>query len=71
LHLQLRQFASAGVGRPYKLVCQAERLVDGTAVGSVKPEQVPNDEPLAGCDGATSTSALATQMHVSSCPRWT
>ena len=33
--------ASAGVGRPYKLVCQAEKLADGTVVGSVQPEQVP------------------------------
>ena len=27
---------------------------DGTVVGRVRPEQVPLDEPLAGCDGATS-----------------
>ena len=47
--------ASAGVGRPYRLVCQAEKLLDGTVVGSAKPELVPiADDPLAGCDGATS-----------------
>ena len=54
--------ASAGVGRRYKLVCQAERLADGTVVGSVRPEQVPSDEPLAGCDGAT--SIILFQMDV-------
>ena len=54
--------ASAGVGRPYKLVCQAERKADGTVVGSVQPEQVPRDEPLAGCDGAT--SIILFQMDV-------
>ena len=42
------------MGRPYKLVYQAERKADGIVVGSVRPEQVPNDEPLAGCDGVTS-----------------
>ena len=42
------------MGRRYKLVCQAERRPDGTVVGSVQPEQVPLDDPLAGCDGATS-----------------
>jgi homoserine dehydrogenase len=31
-------------------------------VGSVRPEQVPNDEPLAGCDGAT--SIILFQMDV-------
>jgi len=30
--------------------------------GSVRPEQVPNDEPLAGCDGAT--SIILFQMDV-------
>jgi hypothetical protein len=42
-------------------------------VGSVRPEQVPQGEPLAGCDGATSTSALALRasaVQVSSCSRW-
>jgi hypothetical protein len=37
----------------------AERKADGTVVGRVKSEQVPNDEPLAGCDSATSTPALS------------
>jgi homoserine dehydrogenase len=35
---------------------------DGTVTGSVRPEQVPNDEPLAGCDGAT--SIILFQMDV-------
>jgi homoserine dehydrogenase len=50
------------MGRRYKLVCQAERKADGTVVGSVRPEQVPSDEPLAGCDGAT--SIILFQMDV-------
>jgi homoserine dehydrogenase len=50
------------MGRRYKLVCQAERKTDGTVVASVRPEQVPNDEPLAGCDGAT--SIIIFQMDV-------
>jgi hypothetical protein len=32
----------------------AERTPEGTVIGSVQPEQVPQDEPLAGCDWATS-----------------
>jgi homoserine dehydrogenase len=54
--------ASAGVGRPDKPVCQAEKLADGTVVGGVRPEQVPSDEPLAGCDRAT--SIILFQMDV-------
>ena len=50
------------MGRPYKLVCQAERTSDGTVTGSVRPEQVPLDDPLARCDGAT--SIIAFQMDV-------
>jgi homoserine dehydrogenase len=42
------------MGRPYKLVCQAERRADGSVSGSVRPEQVPAGDPLAGCEGATS-----------------
>ena len=61
--LGMEQVQSARMmGRPYKLVCQAERKPDGTVVGSVRPEQVPNDEPLAGCDGAT--SIILFQMDV-------
>ncbi len=61
--LTMEQVQSARMmGRPYKLVCQAERTADGTVVGSVRPEQVPNDEPLAGCDGAT--SIILFQMDV-------
>lgn len=50
------------MGRPYKLVCQAEKRPDGTVVGSVRPEQVPLEDPLAGCDGAT--SIIVFQMDV-------
>ena len=61
--LGMEQVQSAKMmGRPYKLVCQAEKLADGTVVGSVRPEQVPNDEALAGCDGAT--SIILFQMDV-------
>ena len=61
--LGMEQVQSARMmGRPYKLVCQAEKLADGTVVGSVRPEQVPNDEALAGCDGAT--SIILFQMDV-------
>jgi homoserine dehydrogenase len=50
------------MGRPYKLVCQAERRADGSVLGSVRPEQVPLDDPLARCDGAT--SIITFQMDV-------
>jgi homoserine dehydrogenase len=61
--LTMEQVQSARMmGRPYKLVCQAERTPDGTVTGSVRPEQVPHDEPLAGCDGAT--SIILFQMDV-------
>jgi homoserine dehydrogenase len=42
------------MGRRYKLVCQAVKHTDGTVTATVRPEQVPNDDPLAGVDGATS-----------------
>ena len=41
---------------------EAESKADGTVVGIVRPTQVPNDEPLAGCDGAT--SIILFQMDV-------
>jgi len=51
------------MGSRYKLVCQAEKLLDGTVVGSVRPELVRiADDPLAGCDGAT--SIILFQMDV-------
>jgi homoserine dehydrogenase len=56
--------AARMMGRPYKLVCQAEKRPDGTVAASVRPEQVPADDPLAGCDGATSTPALAAGASV-------
>jgi homoserine dehydrogenase len=54
--------AARMMGRPYKLVCQAEKRTDGTVAGSVRPEQVPLDDPLAGCEGAT--SIILFQMDV-------
>ncbi len=39
-----------------------ERKADGTVLDSMRPEQVPWDEPLAGCDGAT--SIILFQMDV-------
>jgi homoserine dehydrogenase len=54
--------AARMMGRPYKLVCQAEKRPDGTVAASVRPEQVPADDPLAGCDGAT--SIIVFQMDV-------
>jgi len=54
--------AARMMGRPYKLVCQAEKRPHGTVAGSVRPEQVSADDPLAGCDGATSIKVF--QMDV-------
>jgi homoserine dehydrogenase len=42
--------AARAAGRPFKLVCQAER-VGGGVVASVRPEQVPLDDPLASVRG--------------------
>ena len=50
------------MGRPYKLVCQAEKRPDGTVIGSVRPEQVTQDDPLAGCEGATSIILFQTDV---------
>jgi homoserine dehydrogenase len=61
--LTMEQVQSAKVmGRRYKLVCQAEKRADGTVAGRVRPEQVAHDDPLAGCDGAT--SIILFQMDV-------
>ena len=46
--------AARAEGRPFKLVCQAERMDDGRVTASVRPEQVPLDDPLASVRGATS-----------------
>jgi homoserine dehydrogenase len=50
------------LGRPYKLVCQAQKQADGTVTGSVRPEQVSADDPLASCSDAT--SIIVFQMDV-------
>ncbi len=54
--------AARMMGRPYKLVCQAEKRPDGSVVASVKPEQVPGDDPLARCEGATSIILFQTDV---------
>jgi homoserine dehydrogenase len=46
--------AARAAGRPYKLVCQAERGEAGRVVASVRPEQVPMNDPLASVRGASS-----------------
>jgi hypothetical protein len=62
-HLTPQAIRGARVmGRSYKLVCQAERLPDGSVAASVRPEQVPADDPLSGCEGAT--SIILFQMDV-------
>ncbi len=45
--------AARAEGRPYKLICQAEKT-DGGVTASVRPEQIPADDPLASVDGASS-----------------
>jgi len=54
--------AARMMGHPYKLVCQAEKRQDGTVVASVRPEQVPGDDPLARCEGATSIILFQTDV---------
>jgi len=46
--------AARAEGRPYKLVCQAERGDDGQVTASVRPAQVPLNDPLASVRGASS-----------------
>ena len=45
--------AARAAGRPYKLVCSAERR-DGSVVARVRPEQLPPTDPLAALEGTTS-----------------
>jgi homoserine dehydrogenase len=45
--------AARAAGKPYKLICRAERR-DRRVVASVRPEQVPLDDPLAHMSGTTS-----------------
>ncbi len=54
--------AARMLGQPYKLVCQAERHEDGTVTGSVRPERVPGDDPLAQASGATSLIQFQTDV---------
>jgi homoserine dehydrogenase len=52
--------AARRVGRPFKLVCQAERADDGRVTASVRPEQVPLNDPLASVNGANSIITFET-----------
>jgi len=45
--------AARAAGRPYKLICRAERK-DDRVVASVRPEQLPASDPLASMAGTTS-----------------
>lgn len=45
--------AARAAGRPFKLVCQAEK-VDGAVSASVQPQQVEAGDPLANVNGASS-----------------
>jgi homoserine dehydrogenase len=45
--------AARAAGKPYKLVCRAERS-EGRVVASVRPEQLPLTDPLASLAGTTS-----------------
>jgi homoserine dehydrogenase len=48
-------------GRPYKLVCRAER--DGRAVrATIRPEQVPLSDPMAGVSGTSSLVHFETDV---------
>lgn len=46
--------AARETGSRYKLVCRAERTVDGGVRASVRPEQLPLSDPLAQMEGTTS-----------------
>jgi homoserine dehydrogenase len=46
-------------GRPFKLVCRAVRTADGVA-GSVRPEQIAADDPLAAMGGTGTMLCLET-----------
>lgn len=45
--------AARAAGKPYKLICRAERR-GGRVVASVRPEQVPLSDPFAQMEGTTS-----------------
>lgn len=46
--------AARAAGRPFKLVCQAEKTADGRVTASVRPEQVDAADPLANVNGPDS-----------------
>ena len=53
--------AARAVGKPYKLICRAQR--DASQVSaSVRPEQVPLSDPLAGVEGTSSIIYLETDV---------
>ncbi|MBI4771464.1 MAG: hypothetical protein HY784_13915 [Chloroflexi bacterium] len=53
--------AARAAGTPYKLVCAATRSGDGVRA-SVRPEQVPASDPLAGVRGTTSIVQFETDV---------
>ncbi len=48
-------------GRPYKLICRAERTATGV-VARVAPEQIPLTDPLASVDGTSSAIHFVTDV---------
>jgi homoserine dehydrogenase len=53
--------AARSEGRPYKLVCRAQRA-DQTVTASVRPEQVPLSDPLAWVAGTSSIVYFETDI---------
>ena len=53
--------AARAEGRPYKLVCRAQRKAQGITA-SVQPEQVPLSDPLAWVDGTSSIVYFETDI---------
>jgi homoserine dehydrogenase len=56
-----RVMAARAEGRPYKLVCRATRVANGVQA-SVKPEQVPQTDPLALISGTSSAVYFETEV---------
>ncbi len=46
--------AARAAGRPYKLICQAEKTADGRVTASVRPTQLPAADPIANVNGPDS-----------------
>lgn len=52
--------AARAAGRPYKLVCQAEKDATGTVTVSVGPQQLESGDPLANVNGSDSLAIFET-----------